>query len=261
MRTEDQFASLAAKAEKALVLFVTGGDPPLDQLPAIISALIEGGADVLEVGIPFSDPIADGPTIQASSQRALDRGVTPTAVLTALGATNLRVPTVTMGYYNSILRAGIDASAENMRKAGLSGTIISDLTPEESGAWVAASKANHLDNIFLVAPTSTDARIEAATSRASGFVYAVSRTGVTGAGETVPLEVQSLLRRVKGKTSLPVCAGFGVSTPEHVRMVCEVADGVVIGSFLVDLLMREWKDGAGKQLVIDQVAAWKSATR
>ncbi len=261
MTIADQFASLAQKGEKALVLFVTAGDPALDQLGPIIDALHEGGADIVELGIPFSDPIADGHTIQASSQRALDRGVTPSAVLDALGAVRLQVPVVAMGYYNPILRVGISASALAMSKAGLSGTIISDLTPEESAEWIAASAANGLNNIFLVAPTSTDQRIEAATSRSSGFVYAVSRTGVTGAGQAAPVEVQDLLRRTKAHTKLPVCAGFGVSTPDHVRMVCEVADGAVIGSFLVDLLNREWNNGAGKQKIVDQVAAWKAATR
>jgi tryptophan synthase alpha chain len=256
----DRFALLRSRGEKALVLFVTAGDPPIDQLPAILAALEEGGADVIEVGIPFSDPIADGPTIQASSQRALDRGVTPLTVLTALKNSRVSVPLLTMGYYNTAHRVGLDRFASDLRSAGVSGTIMSDLTPEESDEWVRASRANGLENVFLAAPTSTDARVEEVCRRASGFVYAVSRTGVTGAGQTVPPDVANLVRRIKARTDLPVCVGFGISTPEHVRMVCEVADGAVIGSWLVDLLTREWNGGSGRDMIVERIRALKAAT-
>lgn len=257
----DAFRALAQKGEKALVLFVTAGDPSLGQLDPILSALEEGGADVVEIGIPFSDPIADGPAIQASSQRALDRGVTPTAVLSTMAQIRLSVPAVAMGYYNPILRQGLSRSAEALKEAGFSGTIVSDLTPEEADDWLEASAANGLDSIFLAAPTSTDERLDQVCRHSSGFVYAVSRTGVTGAGQSAPPEVLDLLRRIKSRTALPVCCGFGVSTPEHVRMVCQVADGAVIGSALVELLAREWNDGAGREKVVRQVAEWKAATR
>lgn len=256
----DTFAALRSRNEKALVLFVTAGDPTLQELPAIIDCLAEGGADVVEVGIPFSDPIADGPTIQASSQRALDRGVTPTAVLETLSRTALPVPVVLMGYYNPVLRKGIDSFAREARAAGASGTIISDLTPEEADPWLESSRAAGLDTIFLAAPTSTEARLDAVCARSSGFVYAVSRTGVTGAQASVPADVPELVGRIKSRTDTPVCVGFGISTPDHVRSVAAVADGVVVGSWLVAHLAEHWREGAGRAGLMAAVRALKAAT-
>ena len=254
------FDQLREKGEKALVLFVTGGDPSIEQLPAILDALAEGGADLIEIGVPFSDPIADGPTIQASSQRALDRGVTPGDVLRGLYGFS-RTPFLLMGYYNSLLRRGLSETASAFSSAGVSGTIISDLTPEEADDWISASQSAGLDNVFLAAPTSTDARLDLVCARSSGFVYAVSRTGVTGAGSEVPPEMASLVSRVKARTSLPVCVGFGISRPEHVRMVCSVADGAVIGSWLVDFLAQKWDSGKGRAELVDAIKALKAATR
>jgi tryptophan synthase alpha chain len=261
MNLSERFGALSAKGEKALVLYVTAGDPPLDQLPAILSALEEGGADVIEVGLPFSDPIADGPTIQASTQRALEAGTTPTAVLEALAQSKVSAPILTMGYYNTILRFGLTEAARKLHEAGVSGTIISDLTPEESDPWVTAAKAQAIDSIFLAAPTSTDARLDEVCRRSAGFVYAVSRTGVTGAGSEVPADVRTLVARLKARTPLPICVGFGISRPEHVRMVCEVADGAVIGSWLVDLLHREWNGGSGRAEIVNRLQALKAATK
>lgn len=256
----ETFARLQSRNEKALVAYVTAGDPGLDQLPSILEALVEGGADLIEVGLPFSDPIADGPTIQASTQRALDRGVTPGAVFDTLAKVSLPVPVLLMGYYNPVLRIGLSKFAERCRDAGISGTIISDLTPEESGSWAAASKEWGLDTVFLAAPTSTDERLGIVCERSSGFVYAVSRTGVTGAGSEVPPEVSGLVNRIKSCTETPVCVGFGISRPEHIRMVCEVADGAVVGSFLVDFLAREWQDGRGRGEFIKTIRELKTAT-
>lgn len=260
-RIETVFQGLRARGEKALVLYVTAGDPSLDELPAIVDALVEGGADIVEVGIPFSDPIADGPTIQASTQRALDRGVTPTSVLTTVAKFSDRVPTVLMGYYNPVLRMGLDGFAERAGSAGVAGTILTDLTPEESDAWVAAAVARGVASVFLAAPTSTDARLDEVCKRANGFVYAVSRTGVTGAAQEVPPDVQDLVRRVKSRTDVPVCVGFGISTPDHVRMVCEVADGAVIGSWLVQWLADRWQGGAGRAELVSNIRSLKEATR
>jgi tryptophan synthase alpha chain len=257
----EKFDELKANKEKALILFVTAGDPPLEQLPDLLSALQEGGADIIEVGVPFSDPIADGPTIQASSQRALDRGVTPTAVYEMLAKTKLDIPVVAMGYYNTVLRVGLENTAKQLKASGVEGTIMSDLTPEEADDWLAASKAAGLDNIFLAAPTSTDVRLDEVCHRATGFVYAVSRMGVTGAGQAAPPEVTSLLERIKARTKLPVCAGFGISQPEHVKMVCQVADGAVIGSALVDFLSTEWNEGKGRRAVVERIREWKAATK
>ncbi len=259
-RLAAKFNDLASRGEKALVLFVTGGDPELEQLPYILDALAEGGADLIEVGLPFSDPIADGPTIQASSQRALDRGITPKRVIEACSGFE-RVPLVAMGYYNTVLRQGEKEFADLLAKNGFSGTIISDLTPEESGSWIVASQAAGLDNVFLVAPTSTPERLRLAAGASSGFVYAVSRTGVTGAGNQVPASVSELVSSLQAVTTHPICVGFGISTAEHVSMVCEHADGAVVGSWLVNELADYWKGGEGRETLIEKVKALKAATK
>lgn len=255
------FDKLRSRNEAALVLFVTAGDPDLGQLPEILSALVEGGADIIEIGLPFSDPIADGPVIQASSQRALDRGVTPGQVLDAISRSRVDVPLVLMGYYNPVLRMGLKEFAQVSKKAGVSGTIISDLTPEEAGPWVKSSQEEALDTVFLVAPTSTDERIGAVAKQASGFVYAVSRTGVTGSHQSAPPEVSELVSRIRSHTSTPVCVGFGISKPEHVRTIAQVADGAVVGSWLVDWLAAHWNGGAGRAQLVAAVKELKDATR
>ncbi len=255
------FENLTARGEKALIAYITAGDPSPEAMPEIVEALIEAGVDAIEIGMPFSDPIADGPTIQASTQRALDRGVTPGAVLEAVSRCPKDVPLVMMGYVNPVYRLGYAAFAHDAAKAGLSGTILSDLTPEEAGPWIEASRESGLDTIFLAAPTSTDARLDAVCAVSSGFVYAVSRTGVTGAGSEAPPEVRDLVSRIKARTELPVCVGFGISRPEHVRMVCEVADGAVVGSWLVDRLASTWDGGRGREAIVREVAALKMPTR
>jgi len=260
-KIQAKFEELGARDEKALVLFLTAGDQPLGELPAIMAALVEGGADLIEVGIPFSDPFGEGPTIQASSQRSLDNGTTPLAILDALAAVDLPVPVVTMGYYNTYLRFGLSEIARRSAAAGVSGAIISDLVPDEGDEWGRAALENGLDTIYLSAPTSTDQRLDEVCGRSTGFVYAVSRTGVTGAQSAVPPEVRVLVEKLKSRTTKPVCVGFGISKPEHVRMVCEHADGAVVGSSLVDLLHQEWKSGAGHAQVVETVQALKAATR
>jgi tryptophan synthase alpha chain len=255
------FAKLRERGEGALVPFVTAGDPDLRQLPSILTALAEAGADMVEVGIPFSDPIADGPTIQASSQRALDKGVTPDAVLGALADTRLSIPVVLMGYLNPMLRMGLARFAARARQAGAAGVIVSDLTPEEADEWRAAAQDEGLDTVFLAAPTSTDARLAAVAAASTGFVYAVSRTGVTGHGNEAPPEVADLVHRLRAHTGLPICVGFGISAPDHVARVCQAADGAVVGSWLVDVLWRTWRDGAGRDEVVAAVRALKDSTR
>lgn len=254
-------ARLHERGEKALVLFVTGGDPSLSQLPDVLSCLAEAGADVIEVGLPFSDPIADGPTIQASSKRALDSGVTAMQVLETLATCSVPVPVVLMGYYNTVLRHGLREFAAAAQSTNVAGTIISDLTVEEADPWIETSRLHGLDTIFLAAPTSTDTRLAAICAHTTGFVYAVSRTGVTGQSNSLPPDVPELVARIRKYTSLPVCVGFGVSSPEHVRTVCQVADGAVVGSWLVSLLHDEWREGSGAALVGQRVAELKAATR
>jgi tryptophan synthase alpha chain len=261
MEISAKFKSLAAKEERALVLFVTAGDPSLEQLPQILAALDEGGADFIEVGIPFSDPIADGPIIQASSQAALDRGVTPLQVLQTLAEIQMDTPLVAMGYYNTALRLALPNYAAVLRSSGVSGCITSDLTPEEAHEWKSACAAEKVDTIFLAAPTSTDERLDKVCAASTGFVYAVSRTGVTGTSNQVSPDVRDLVTRIKHRTDLPVCVGFGISTPEHVRLVCEVADGAVVGSWLVDWLAKNWDGGKGRSELVRHLRTLKEATR
>ncbi|MBX3096814.1 MAG: tryptophan synthase subunit alpha [Fimbriimonadaceae bacterium] len=254
-----RFEELRSRGEKALIPYVTAGDPALSELPAILEALTDGGADAIEIGLPFSDPIADGPVIQAASQRALDRGTTTQGVLDAIAGFD-RVPLILMGYMNPIMRMGLGGFASAACSAGVSGVIVCDLTPEESDDWVAVCRSMDLDTIFLAAPTSTDARLDEVVRRCAGFVYAVSRTGVTGAESAVPPDVSSLVSRLKARTQVPVCVGFGISTPEHVRMVREVADGAVVGSSLVRLIAESWASGAGRERLVDTVAGLKGST-
>jgi tryptophan synthase alpha chain len=261
MTPSQRFAELNSKGEKALVCFFTAGDQPLADLPKIVGELIENGADLVEIGIPFSDPFGEGPTIQASSQRALDAGTTPEAILDAIALCPQTVPLIPMGYYNPVLRMGLEEFARRSASAGCSGTIISDLVPDEASAWDAASLANGLETIYLVAPTSTQSRIEQVCAQTTGFVYAVSRTGVTGAERAVPPEVHHLIASVRARTSKPVAVGFGISTPEHVRMVCETADGAVVGSAIVSLLHKSWGTPGAAAELGTLIRSLKAATR
>jgi tryptophan synthase alpha chain len=252
--------SLRARGERALVAFVTAGDQPLTELQEIVAALEEGGADLIEIGIPFSDPFGEGPTIQASSFRALLHGTTARAILRTVKSLRAKVPLLTMGYFNSVLRFGVEEYAAALADAGVGGSIIQDLVPEEADAWCDSAAANGLETVFLAAPTSTADRIEEVCRRSTGFVYAVSRTGVTGAGQEAPPEVTGLVARIKQQTELPVCVGFGISKPDHVRMVCTVADGAVVGSALVQLLHEKWDSGKGRAEIVRYVRSLKAAT-
>jgi len=258
-----KFADLAERGERALILFVTGGDPSLEALPSILRCLEDSGADVIEVGLPFSDPIADGPVIQASSQRALDRGVTPATVLDSVLSAQITVPIVAMGYMNTALRQGLPAFAHALRRAGVAGTIMCDLTADEAEDWKSASANAGLDTIFLIAPTSTEARIELGAKSSTGFVYAVSRTGVTGigGGQAASATLPELVRKSKSFTKTPVCVGFGIKSPSDVASVCEFADGAIVGSWLVQQLIDEWDNGRGAASIAARVRELKAATR
>lgn len=256
-----QFEALRAKGEKALVLFVTAGDPSLEDLPDILDALQEYGADVIEIGIPFTDPIADGPVIQASSQRALDRGVRPKQVFEKLSECILKVPVVLMGYYNPALSIGLDQFAQQAKASGASGTIICDIIPEEAGNWLSASRKARLDTIFLAAPTSTPARQKLVCESSTGFVYAVARTGVTGTGSGEAASPTELVSQLRSFTETPICVGFGISTPQHVSNVCEYADGAIVGSWLVKELAENWGNSQGRNTLLNSVRQLKEATR
>lgn len=260
-RMESRFAALESAGEKALVVFVTAGDPFPDNTADVICAAAEGGADVVEIGIPFSDPLADGPVIQASSLRALQAGMTPPKVLDAVRVARSRgvdIPLVLMGSWNPVLQYGIDRFAADASEAGVDGTIVSDLSPEEAGQWKTVSDARGLDTIFLLAPTSTPSRMALVGNMASGFVYCVSRTGITGVQNDIPSDLPPLVEEIRTYTGeMPVCIGFGISTPEQVRSVCRFADGAVVGSALVAQL-HETPDMA---VLRERIAALKAATR
>ena len=262
-RLDQTFVRLKAADEGALVTFITAGDPNPTGTPALVAALARAGADVVELGIPYSDPLADGPIIQASSQRSLDAGITPDTVLQMVQDSRALtdVPIVLMTSYNLALKYGLVRFARVFADAGADGTILTDLPPEEAGPWKAASEAAGLATIFLVAPTSTPERIALIAENTTGFVYCVSRTGVTGTRATMDTDLAGLLTRIRAATDKPLCVGFGVSRPEHVTQVLEIADGAVIGSALVDFLYTS-KDAPSQTAdVTHLVSSWKAATR
>lgn len=230
---------LRSKKETALICYITAGDPDQSKTVEIACALAEAGVDALEIGIPFSDPLADGPSIQAASQRALEAGMTVHKTLEVVRAVRARKPAfplILMTYYNPILHYGLEKYASEAAAAGADAHIVTDLTPEEAERWKLASIENKLDTIFLVAPTSTPERIKAVSKLCSGFIYCVSRTGVTGAREDVPAELADTVGRIRQHSDLPICIGFGISQPQHVKKIGAFADGVVVGSSLVNLI-------------------------
>ena len=221
---------------KLLVPYVTGGMD--DEWLLTVEALAGAGADAIEVGIPFSDPMIDGPTIQEASLRALERSTTPEGILADLSRIDAGVPLVVMTYYNLIDRAGHTRIAGNMAESGVAGAIIPDLPLEEIGPWAEAADAAGVATVLLVAPSTPPSRLDAICGRSRGFVYAVGRMGVTGEQATLSDSAREVAGRVKAATDLPVCVGIGVSNPEQAVSVCEVADGVVVGSALVRRLLE-----------------------
>ncbi|MDW8104155.1 MAG: tryptophan synthase subunit alpha, partial [Armatimonadota bacterium] len=244
-RIAERFAELRRRGEGALVVFVTAGDPSLALSERLILTIAEAGADIIEVGIPFSDPLADGPTIQASTFRALQGGVTPAQVLEMVSRVRQQTaaPLVAMTYTNPVWQMGMERFACTAAQAGIDGVIMTDMPPDEAKEWHAVAREHGLDTVFLVAPTSTPERMERVARMSSGFVYCVSRTGVTGERETLPEEVPQMLQAMRQFTGLPLCVGFGISRPEHVRAVCQVAEGAVVGSAVVSLIAREAAGG------------------
>ena len=262
-RVAERFAALRARGECALIPFIMAGDPAPDRTPGLLRALADAGADIIELGLAFSDPIADGPTIQAAAQRTLAAGGTLDALFAAARAfrETHETPLVVMTYANPVFRRGYAAFAEQAATAGIAGVIISDLPPEEADAWCAAAARHGLDTIFLLAPTSTPERIARAAQSSTGFIYCVSRTGVTGARATLPDDLADLVERLRGATDMPLAVGFGISNPEQVQAVCDIADGAVVGSALVDLIAAHPDNPDMPAVVANFVARLKAATR
>lgn len=234
-RIDAAFERLREEKRGGFIPFVTAGDPDIETSIEIIVALARAGADVIELGVPFSDPVADGPVIQRASERALAHGVGVGEVLDVVRAARVQTqtPIVLFSYFNPLLQYGVERLANDMADAGADGVLVTDLAPEAARVFVEHLHARDLHMILLVAPTTSDARLRIIAERAGGFVYAVSRAGVTGARTELSREAEHLVRRVRGVTDLPVAVGFGVSSAAHVRDVWAYADAAVVGSAIV----------------------------
>jgi tryptophan synthase alpha chain len=239
-RISETFARLKIEGRGALVPFITAGDPDFETTRELLFALARAGSDLIEVGVPFSDPIADGPVIQRASQRALRQQISVADILNVVAdaGNEIDVPIVIFSYLNPLLQFGISRFAEEAARAGVDGVLLTDLALEESDEFSQALRANSLDLILLVAPTSTDERLRTIAGRASGFIYAVSRTGVTGATAELSNEAEKLVRRVRAVTDLPVAVGFGISNAGQVSEVWGYADAAVVGSAIVAEIER-----------------------
>jgi tryptophan synthase alpha chain len=239
MTLADTFARLKARGNgPGLVTYVTAGDPDLPKTEGILRALDRGGADVLEVGVPFSDPLADGPVIQRATERALASGTTLSGVLDMVRRLRSEVaaPIVIFSYANPILRLGAERFADEAKTAGVDGVLVLDLPIEEAGDFRALLASRGIDTILLLSPTTTDDRLRRAAALGSGFLYAISRLGVTGARDAIADGAEDMVRRIRGVSPLPIALGFGISKPEHVREVGRWADAAVVGSALVSVI-------------------------
>jgi tryptophan synthase alpha chain len=262
-RLGETFAALRARGERALVAYVTGGDPSLEATARLIVEMDRRGADVIELGVPFSDPLADGPVVQRAAQRALAAGASLRRVLDTVSAARgeVQAPVVLLTYYNPVLAFGLRAFAESAAKAGVDGVIVVDLPPEEAGGLAAEAEPAGLDLVHLVAPTSTAGRMRMIARRSRGFIYLVSLTGVTGEREALPPGLEAQVRALRLLTTKPICVGFGIGRPEQVAAVGRLADGVIVGSAIVRLVEEHAAAGDLVARVGDFVAALKAPLR
>jgi tryptophan synthase alpha chain len=273
-RISRRFAKLRDSGEMGIVAYITAGDPSFTPTLKFVIALAEAGADVIELGVPFSDPLADGPTIQRASERALKNGATLAHVIDLVGQIRKakspanEVPIVLFSYYNPVFQMGLEKFAAAASAAGADGVLITDLTPEESEDYRRIMTAYHLDTVFLGAPTSTDERLEKIAACSSGFLYLISRTGVTGAKDVLPDDLPALLRRARNVTQLPIAVGFGISLPGHVSVLGGLADAAVVGSALVSEIEKATAKNSGEAgidlaaaALADRIHSLKSAAR
>jgi tryptophan synthase alpha chain len=262
-RISKRFAELRDAGELGIVAYITAGDPTLDATLRHVLGLAEAGADVIELGVPFSDPLADGPTIQRASERALKSGTTLRGVLDLVRRIrqSSQVPLVLFSYFNPILQFGLEKFAAAAAESGADGVLVTDLTPEESEDYRRILKARGLDTIFLAAPTSTDERLQKIAACSSGFLYLISRTGVTGAKDALPDDLPALLRRAHRFTQLPIAVGFGISLPGQVSVLGGLADAAVVGSALVAEIEKATSVDAACAALRDRVHSLKDAAR
>jgi tryptophan synthase alpha chain len=229
------------RGHKALIAYITVGYPTIEATLKVVPLLADSGCDIVELGIPFSDPLADGVTIQKSSFHALQNGVTPQLCLEVAGELNrkVKVPMVFMTYFNPVFSYGLKEFCTACAESGISGLIIPDLPPDEGSDLEAISQKQGLDLTYLLAPTSTDERIRTVADSSRGFIYLVSVTGVTGARDRLPRDLEAFVTRVKKVATQPLCVGFGISTPEQARQIARIADGVIVGSRIIQLMEME----------------------
>jgi len=239
-RIEDAFYELARQNKKGFIPFITAGDPDLETTSKILNELAAAGATVIELGVPFTDPMADGPVIQRASERALRHGFALGDILGVVASVRRQsqTPIILFSYFNPLLQFGVKRLAAEAKAAGVDGVLVTDLSPEESGEFASELRANDLDMIFLIAPTSTDERLQLVAQHARGFIYAVSCAGVTGVRSSVSAEAEKLVNRMRRFSSLPIAVGFGIANLEQVKDVHRYADAVVIGSAIVAEMER-----------------------
>jgi tryptophan synthase alpha chain len=239
-RIREKFVELKCSRHRAFIPFITAGDPDLATTELLLIELARAGADIIELGIPFSDPVADGEVIQRASERALRNGVTLSDALDCVTRVRRRIdtPIVLFSYFNPLLQFGEERLARTAKAAGIDGVLVTDLIPEEARSWIEQLYQNDLDPIFLVAPTTSHERLASIAQQARGFIYAISRTGVTGARDALTRDAEELVQRIRTATDLPVAVGFGISTSEQVKEVWRFADAAVVGSAFVREIER-----------------------
>lgn len=240
-RIDSMFKELKRRRKKAFIVYITAGYPSLGITGKLIGALEKDGVDLVELGIPFSDPLADGPTIQKSSQKALARGASIKSILKMVrkARKTVRIPIVFMTYYNLVFHYGLERFVRDSKNAGVDGLIVPDLPPEEATELIKVSRKKDFHTIFLAAPTSTQKRLKNIAGKSKGFIYYVSLTGVTGARKRLPRDIIRNVKNLKKLTKNPVCVGFGISSPEQAKRISHLADGVIIGSAVIRIMERQ----------------------
>ena len=251
---KNKFKQLKSRKQKAFIAFITAGDPDLLTTEKLVYAFEKAGVDAVELGVAFSDPLADGPTIQAASQRALKCNVNLKKILELVARIRCKsqIPIALMTYYNPVFHFGEEKFIQAAKNAGVDGLIIPDLPPEEAKNLVSAARKKNISTVFFIAPTTTESRLEKIVQASSGFIYYVSLTGVTGARSSLPQTIAGDIKRARRFTTKPICVGFGISTPQHVRAVGRIADGVIVGSAII----QEIQKNEGKKNLVTNVAKY-----